>query len=498
VEYCFDKPLVTGTTLTAGNFTLTGYRSNNTITSVAIVGFPKVDQTNNQCVIAVFPTAALSDVDLTQFTVAGVAAGAVSAQTSLAPNDADNTTLTTSTTHNGTTGLTVGPDLTGVVTDVNSNTITYVEDQNVAPGSIVPADFYFSDAAGHTCTGTGLVGTGLVANNNSVTVTFSAAAGCGPVTDAVRAGQTIGAVTAAADTGAKNTDDNVIVPGQTGLTAGPNLLTTTTLEANGSAIDYTFDQPVTVVNPANFRATLSNGSEIAGTSATISGNTVRVSFTFGGISLSEIDEYVVKADVLAGAVTGVNPPNPPNVPATVPVGGNAGAFARGFTTGQDAFGASFASNGVVTVDMDQRGIAANAGGFILLDTNGNPIPGAATSVTFPTQAAGPQVVPAQFTPAQVAVAKGIEILGQPNSPGPFPVSTETLAISVPALGGAPAFGAAAFNVQQILSPTVTASKLSRPRYKSNVSRKAAAAKAAAQLAKWKAQDAALVRRHAKL
>ncbi len=487
VSYCFDKAVTPGTAgITAADFSIGGYRASNEVASSTNgpIGFPKVDQTNGNCVLTYFDSSA--NQDLNQYTIAGVAAGSVQASSSLQTNNADNTTLTGSTTHNGTTGLTVGPDLTGVVTDINSNTITYVEDQNVTGvtgvgGSTTAANFYYTDAAGNTCFGSASASSG-----NDVTVFFGPGA-CGPVTDAVRAGQVAGAFAAAADTAAFNTDDNVIVPGQTGLTARPNLLPTTTLESNGSAIDFTFDQPVSNAVAADFLAVLSNSTEVTGTSATINGDTVRVSFSVNGTSLSQINEYVVKADITAGAVQGQNGRDLFNAPASEPVGDNAGAFARGFTTAQDAFGVTFAANGVATVDMDQRGFADVGGifgtpgaGFSLLDANGNFI-AAGNNATFPTQGAGQQAVQVDFTPAQIAVAKSIEISGYP-----FGLSaTETF------LGEG--------NVQQILSPTVTASKLSRAHFKahriSSKVRKAAARKRAGLLRKWKATDLKLARHH---
>lgn len=482
VNYCFDKALAANIGPgQAANFTLDGYRATNVVPSSAATGiFPKVDQTNANCVIAYFDTS--NGQDLNQFTIAGVNANTVTAQSSLQTNNADNTSLTGSTTHNGTTGLTTGPDLQNVVTDINTNTITFIEDQAVTTASAQAnaAKFFFVDTAGHVCYAQNYLT--INSDQTAVTYQFNKTSGecalAGPVTDAVRAGQEIGAVQAAADsttpntqgtppaagTGTYNTDDSVVVTGQSGTTTAPNLQPTTKLEADGSAIDFTFDQGVANAVASNFYAELSNGSEIPGTTATITGNTVRVTFTYAGFSLSQFDEYVVKAEVCGGnststtcgtgqgAVTGQNAPNPPNIPASEPVGDNAGAFAKGFTTGPDAFGATLSkSSGVATVVVDQRAILGNGAGFFLLDQNGNVI-GSAGSATFPTQGAGPQAVSVQFSPAQAAAAAAIEIV------------PDTMVTFGGLVNGTPGAGG---NVQQILSPTVTASVLSRAHYKSH-------------------------------
>ena len=62
---------------------------------------------------------------------------------------------------------------------------------------------------------------------------------------------------------------------------------------------------------------------------------------------------------------------------SVPVGDNAGAFARGFTTGPDATAVTFNSTtGQAVVSFDQRVDLVTAmpdpAGFVLLDANGSP------------------------------------------------------------------------------------------------------------------------------
>ena len=75
------------------------------------------DLTNTNCVDAVYTL--IGDTD--QYTYGSVGLGAVSGLSTANVNDADSTTLTGSTTNNGTTGNTVAPDLTGVTTNATFN-----------------------------------------------------------------------------------------------------------------------------------------------------------------------------------------------------------------------------------------------------------------------------------------------------------------------------------------------------------------------------------------
>jgi hypothetical protein len=117
--------------------------------------------------------------------------------------------------------------------------------------------------------------------------------------------------------------------------------------------------------------------------------------------------------VNAGAVTESSPPNNPNVFDARPAGDNAGAFARGFTTGPDVFNAVInKTTGVVTVGLDQRIFATAPGNVILLDSTGNNVATApAGSVTFPTQAAGPEQITVQFSPGQTTTATNFALTG---------------------------------------------------------------------------------------
>jgi hypothetical protein len=207
----------------------------------------------------------------------------------------------------------------------------------------------------------------------------------------------------------------VTVPNTSGVTSLPDL-TSAKLESNNEAIDYTFDKQVSVTGPTGFHAVLSNGTLVPSVTASViastsTSTTLRVTFDTVLNPLANYAEFVVGAEVDAASVKEVSPPLLPNAFDTSPAGGNGGAFARGFTTGPDAFGALIsASTGVVTIALDQRIFASAPGGISLVDGTGNiTFSAPAGSVTTPAQAAGPEMITVQFSPGQVATAKNLDI-----------------------------------------------------------------------------------------
>lgn len=477
VDFCFDKTL-NNAGFTAGNFSLGGYSAARNINGTSVALEQTVD-TTGKCVRVGFPASTATGVaDIGQYTVGKVAANAVST-TALATNPlADSATLTVpaslNPTHNGTAGFTTGPDITGVLPDPTTNTITFTEDQAVrdTPAPLA-AGFTFTRSGGTTCTGTG-----VLVNGDTVTVAFGPVATC-PVSDAVRAGQTAGAVTAADDPLGLGTPDQAIVPASasnpgTGVTSLPDL-TSTILETGGQAVDYTFDKQVSVVNPAGFLAVLSNSVTVPSTgasvlSSTATSTTVRVVFP----GLANYDEYLVRAAVTPAAVREVSPPLLPNANDSAPAGDNAGAFARGFTTGADVFGATInRTNGVVTIGLDQRAFLAAGGSISLVDATGNVV-GTGGAVTVPTQVAGPELITVQFSPGQTATATNVSV--GPNA----------LLTSAPV---------SAFNVPQVLSGTVTSSLLHSAKLHKAQSKKQVAARRAQIRRQEKALRAKFLRRH---
>jgi len=474
VQFCFDKPLNQATALTGAEFVLGGYNptsnttQNNTRTPAA--GAVKYDLTNANCVDAVYQTPAGDD--LNQYTYGSVGADAVTGLNTANFNQADSTALTGSDTHNGTTGNTVAPDLVGVTTNPTFNTVSYVFNKNIGN---VPAGSFFQivDTGGNTCP-SALAPT---VSGNSVTVTFPAncplpfQAG-NSVNNAVRAVALAGAVQNATAGGEFNNDfEEAIVPGFSGTTAKPDLVSAM-VEPSGGAVDYNFDQPIGAATASGFQIDLANNSIATGASATITNTpttgTVRVTFLNG----ANFNEYDVKATVAPGDATALNgAPALTSTGGSVPVGDNAGAFARGFTSGPDAVQTTFnTGTGDVTVTFDQRVFVTDPpvpAGFVLLDQNGTAIvAGAGQTVTVVPAAAGPMQVVVHFGLSQptMALAKALEICGPPTD-----VFT---GVNIPAeCTSAGATGGSVFtssdatpfpdepNVQQILSPFAVSSHL---------------------------------------
>ncbi|HWE34194.1 MAG TPA: hypothetical protein VG410_11960 [Solirubrobacteraceae bacterium] len=425
VDFCFDKAL-NNAAFTPANFTLGGYRAARSVNTATSALLEQTFNTTNQCVRVTYPT---TIGDIGNYTIATVAAGAVETPSLAVTLNADSTALTVpaslSPTHNGTTGFTVGPDLVGVLADPTTNAIIYTFDQAVQATPLpTAANFGFVTPGGTVfCAGAG----SPVVSGNEVIVAFTLTPFC-QVSNATRATVAAGTVKAAADPLGANVPEAAIMPNSNGITSSPDL-TSATLESNGQAIDYVFDKNVAVTTPGDFQADMSTGAVFGATSATViaatgTSTTVRAVFQTGGLSMSEFNEYVVWGSVSAGAVTEASPPNIANLPDAKPSGDNAGAFARGFTTGPDAFAATVSkSTGVVTIALDQRIIAGFGPGVFAVDNTGFPIAaGTAGSVGIPTQAAGPESITVAFSPGQVTTMTNLylangaldTLLGQGN------------------------------------------------------------------------------------
>jgi hypothetical protein len=492
-QFCFDKILNGAAVGPAKDFTLGGYDPTagsftsdyaNTVALSAVI-----DDTNPMCVDVVFPTKANAGAssagvtgsgaaDLDQYTFGSVAAGAVLTNTHAEPNDADSTALTGSTTNAGTTGNTQPPDLTGVVINTSFNTVNYVFNRNVGGVFVGPGTgFFIINSAGQICRED--TGANISFSANVVTVVFPTAPGgdCTsftafpkPVNAAVRAGLDSFVVDNATAQDFTNSDNQVvIVPGTSGTTGLADLISAA-VSSDGNTVAYTFDKPIgTVPTPADFRVHLANGDNESGTgtptiSNTATTGTVTVPFAQG----SQFNEYDVKAGVFPGAVTVLNEPASGNTFGEVPVGDNAGAFARGFTSGPDATGVTFNSTtGNVVVSFDQRVDLVNTppkpAGFVLLDQDGTPVASAAaTGATGVPSAAGPVQITVSFPPAAFSVAKALEICGPPD---------DLAAITPPAECGATVLSGTVLsttngglighqaNVQQIISPFATSAVL---------------------------------------
>jgi hypothetical protein len=481
-DFCFDKTLNNAGFL-GGNFALGGYRSARFIPATA-AALEQTFDTSGKCVRAIFTAGNIGGFtlgDITQYTIGTVASGAVQTGAAITNPETDSAPLTfpasMTPTHNGTAGFTAGPDLTSVLVDPTTNTITYVEDQNIDTATTpVAADFTFTRSGGTQCNGNLFV----AASANTVTIHFDLAT-C-PVSDAQRAGTVAGAIPggASADPGIPSTPSEVIVPASstssgTGTTSAPDLVGTQ-LTNNGSDLNFTFDKTVTVGTPAHFHAVLSisgssallNATSCSAINTTNTSTTVQCQFN-GPPEMSQFSEYVVKGAVDAGAVTETSAPNIPNVTDALAAGDNAGAFARGFTTAADVLGGIInTTTGVLTLALDQRMFLDAPGNIHLVDGTGfDTTPAGASSVAFPIQAAGPEAVTVQFSPGQAVTAKNVSVRA-----------------------GSLATFIGVTNVPQVLSITTTSSIVKHLKTAKHMSKRAAAR----SNARSRAKNRAIVRR----
>jgi hypothetical protein len=438
-EFCFDKTLTSGGIPIGGaGFYVQGYRVDNRFEANSAA----IDPTNGQCVIVGFS----SNVgDINQYTIGTVVGGTVSDNLTGLFNNSDAVALTGSSSTNGTTGHTTGPDLTGILTpsgtDQVNNNLEFTFDQSLAAAPS-GTDFYFMDSGGNICWGDGSTPVTLNSTNTVATVHFpkpgGSPNGCtggpgdgfvgsnGPnavssIVSAVRGGIADDAMTAANDTAAGqssyvsfNPNGSAILPSapNNGATTRASLVSAQ-LGSTGDTVTYTFSTNVVIlsnscgsqptqdsVSCCPFAVWMSNGQFLCANSseATLaSPNQVSVSF---GSNLSSQDEYAVKAAIFPGAVEpAANPVTKyENTFESVNLGDNAGALGRGFTTGADVFGVVFnAANGTVTVDLDQRIFSTDNSDICILNNHGdqvaNPNP---VSADIPTQAAGPEAVVLHF------------------------------------------------------------------------------------------------------
>ena len=205
---------------------------------------------------------------------------------------------------------------------------------------------------------------------------------------------------------------------------------------NSNQINFTFETNVAAggASPDCFTATSSNNRRLFGDGISISGNTVTV--TFDG--MQEFSEMITRAGIEApdgGApcvqsTTGAVP----NTMAGLPVGGNVGAVATGYTDAPEPLGGT-KSGGNVTVPVDQRvdQSTINLGAVNLLDNQGNTISGPPSSAAVngngsPTD---PHSVTFTFDPVAVGNAAGIQLL--PGALLSFPTNPNNEMTSEPSI-----------------------------------------------------------------
>jgi hypothetical protein len=427
VQVCFDKTIKTASGTTG--FLLGGYRAGNLLNSLSF----SLDQNNPNCEVVIYNSALLSDQ--TQYTFLEVAPNTVTANSPATSNLADSVALTGSTSHSGTTGVTTNPNLVGVLVPdsvhLSTNSLTFVFDK---AAHATANRFDFETAAGSVCVGQAVIG-----GQNSTTVTVSFNTGGGftcilggtatSVSQAVRALVVSGGVTALQDVGAPFTSptEATILPNCTSPcpTSHPDL-TGAVLGANNDQIVFTFDKNV-VVDPGlvvngqtAFRAELANGQIVASTGATLTGPN-QITATYTG-DLGNKAEYAVEAWANGGALAADNiTATGFSLPGAVNIGGNAGAFADGFTTAPDSFGVSINhTSGQVIVNLDDRISGLNPGAMTLFTAQGLPIGIAPTSESFNSSAGpGPLAVTLQYSPSGITNATALQI-GQGAFTGPCP------------------------------------------------------------------------------
>jgi len=426
VRFCFNKNI--NSLPTANAFRLGSYRQASVTADDAV----RVGAATGMCADATFSAA---PIDVTQLTHATASGNATTNSTNGFGNLADSTALIqapgTTATSNGTVGRTVAPDLIGITVNNASDTINFIFDQNVRNVNPAAGSFVFNDAQGNTVGNLGgAIPGNVTAASNVVAAKFPPAS----VNAAVRAYVTPFTVQALAVGFDVNSQlMSATRPMNGGFTDRPDLLSTT---LSGGTVSFVFDETITAANAASFYATRSDGTNVGGTVSIANGNTVNLSVTDGGAQ----NEYLVAATALDGGVTGVvAPAGRLSTAGGLPIGGNAGAFATGFTTGPEALRATFsAQTGVASVLLDQRFNTGIIGGFILFDDAGTQIGTSLVSASGAGGAAGQATAQASFTPAQLTGARSIQLI-----PGALTTFT------------------GATNVVQILSPTATAAVLSR-------------------------------------
>ncbi len=355
-------------------------------------------------------------------------------------NIQDSTALIGSKTNNGTRGFTAGPDLVGVAFNNAAATIDYTYDQRIASVDTGSGAFSYNLPDGTEVDSIGgAANRALSADGLTVRVNFAP----GPqIQDGVRAFSDEGAV----DSKTGGIDSNlrsVARPGSGGFTDAPDLVSVT-VAPNGAFVDYQFDQVLQAVPgpAADFDITGADGfSQNPAALPTIVGgagvgNTVRAIIA----GIVDEDEVQVQGAVDSGAVTGAV--GGTNTEGGVPAGGNAGAFATGFTMAPEALTVSFDNaTDVASVLFDQRWNIADENDFVLIDDQGSQIAGAAINVS------GTGATTAGRTLAQVT----------------FPAGTLTGARSLLIQnGGVQAIDVGAFdNVDQVISPTAPAARTAR-------------------------------------
>lgn len=394
VRACFSKPIAS--LPQAALFAIGDYKDDDAGDDLHATSAVR---SSANCADAVFP-----NDDATQFTYLtalgsdGTApdSGISAVSTNGFGNIQDSTALIGSNTHNGTRGFSSAPDLVGIQVNNALSAIDYTFDQRVAsvPG-VLATDFVANNPDGTEVQSLDHLTAPRQISADRLTVRVFFAAG--DVTNVVRAFVADGAVDAKDDPGGGGQSENGLRsaarPGTDGNTDAPDLVSVVG-SADGSTVDFTYDRTLTgAVAPADFMVGRSSSQFITPVAVAIVGgpgnsNTVRA--TIGGADQFS-NEFWVEGASLEGAVTGVVGGD--STAGGLPMGGNVGAFATGFTVGPEALRVTFdnATN-TVQVLFDQRWGNDNEPDFKLIDDQGSQIAAGAINV-----AGGGALLPGQTT-----------------------------------------------------------------------------------------------------
>lgn len=460
-SYHFDKPVQPGPGFNRRDFTIGGYRASAGTQPGAAVDTANISISDPRTVLVTFSD---NEIDFNAATFGAVAADTVQGYGTFAtPNLVDATALTGSASESGTRGHTAGPDLQSVALDPDNNEIDFIFDQDVEDNNPNPGNLNFYDASGAAHFGDNVVDV----DDNVVTVAYT--------NDDIKSAQiayVLGNVLGSGNLIQSDDDGStprtpapsalsVDIPGKAGATGRPKLKSAV-LEPGSSTVVYTFDQNIATADASDFRVNASTGGTFSGSTATIIGKDVRV--TFLGVDLFTEHLVSTSIDGLSGggpAVTSTNPGNPANLTSGVAIGGNAGAKASGYTSAPDALSATMnPATGQVTVLFDSRILPAfiNESSFELVGDNGVTVVGTAVGAPTVQQAIGAPTqarVILQFQPTDVALASAIHIRGNRNIGNNW----QTLGSQAAVIGTAPVLGLPAigddFPVATIIVPSVT-------------------------------------------
>jgi len=283
VQYTFNEPVTLNGAAWSYLSDFTLGRGTHPIAAVV--------ETNGFIVEADFPPS----VNVGQFTHASVGAGAVVSTQGSVANSPGSAGLTI-TTH----GATTGPDLRGAdvpgdpttASAPTTNQVIYYFDKPIE--TVVPGDFgIFLRGNSTPVMGASIPSGGFTPGSTVVTIAFPVASTAGIPSEFVLDGAVTGTTGLANPEGVQG--GNVTgVPGL--LSAGSEWVASVT-RVSTTVYDFTFNQPPAAVTPSGFSLYTALDSRLVGSTATVSGQTVRV--TFPAVTASD---DVVQGTVLPGAI----------------------------------------------------------------------------------------------------------------------------------------------------------------------------------------------------